>query len=71
MLRSVDSKRRFETIYRSHLESGNDRVSLNAGNYQYMLCNVPEERKYHLHRRGSLKSCKIFNVCSKKLHMFS
>ena len=60
MLRSVDSQRRFGTIYRSHLEHGKDRVSLIVGNYQSMLCNVPEERKYHLHRRGSLKSCKIF-----------
>ena len=28
-------------------------------NYHYTLPNIPEERKYHLHRGGSLKSGKI------------
>ena len=26
-------------------------------NNQFTLCNTPEERIFHLHRRGSLKSC--------------
>jgi hypothetical protein len=37
--------------------NGTSRLSRNFVNYQYMLCNIPEERGFRLHRGGNLKSC--------------
>ena len=37
-----------------------DPMYRNVGNYQYTLCNIPEEQKPYLHRGGNLKSCKDF-----------
>jgi len=37
-------------------------------NYQSMLCNVPEERKFHLHRCVSLKSRVLFVFLYKLLN---
>jgi hypothetical protein len=38
------------------LEDGTDRLSRNVGNYQFMLRNIPEDPRSHLHDGGSLKS---------------
>jgi len=54
MLRSVDRYRCFGTSYLSHLQESSSPV--NVGNYQSTLRNIPEERRSHLHRGGSLKS---------------
>ena len=37
------------------LKDGTDRLSRNVGNHQYTLRKIPEERRSHLYRRGSLK----------------
>jgi len=68
----VSPYRRFGTIYRSHLqdnESKKDSWQLKMGqigcpetsvrNYHCMLCNIPEQRRSHLLRGGSLKSRKL------------
>jgi len=38
------------------LEEGNDTLFRNVGNYQSTLRNIPEERRSHSHRGGSLQS---------------
>jgi hypothetical protein len=38
------------------LGDGTYTLSGNVANYQYTLCNIPEERRSHLHRGGSLRS---------------
>ena len=43
------------------LEVETDRLSINVGNYESILLNIPAERRCHLHRGGSVKS-RIFNV---------
>jgi hypothetical protein len=42
------------------LEDKSDRVSRNVGNYQSTLRGIPEERRFRLHRSGSLI---VFNLC--------
>ena len=45
------------------VEDGTDRLSRNVHSYQYMLSNILEERRSHVHRGGSLKSRQV--VCIK------
>ena len=47
------SYRRVGTFYRSHRTGTLFRI---VGNYQSTLWNIPEERRFHLHRGRSLKS---------------
>jgi hypothetical protein len=58
--------RRFGSTHRCHLlgpnswdfmtlEDGTDRLSRNVANYRSTLRNIPEERRFHLQRSGSLK----------------
>ena len=47
----------FGTTYRSHLQGSlEDGLYRNVGTCQSTLRNVPEERRFHLHQGGSLKS---------------
>jgi len=43
-------------LYCLTLEDGNDSLSQSVGNKQLKLHNIPDERKFHLHSSGNLKS---------------
>jgi len=73
---AVISYRRFETTYRSHLQSQESTTFLpskmgpigypetSVRNYHYLLYNGPEESSSHLLRGGSLKSRTVpYPVC--------
>jgi len=38
------------------LKDGTDRLFRKVRKYQSTLCNIPEERRYHLHRGGIVTS---------------
>ena len=48
--------RLFRNVHCVTLEDGTNRLLPNVGKYQFTLCNIPEERRSHLHRGGNLKS---------------
>ena len=54
---SVPSSRVKQSKNSLTLGDGTDRLPQNVANYQSMLCNNPEEWRYHLHCDRSLKSC--------------
>ena len=62
----VVSHRRFEITCRPRLEwpsltleDGTNWSFINVGDYQSTLCNIPEERRSHLHRDGRVKSVRM------------
>jgi hypothetical protein len=55
------------------LEDGTNTLSRNVDNYQSTLRSIPEERRSHLHRGGSLKSRTLFyltNIISHSLPLY-
>jgi len=46
----------------STLQDGTDRLSRNVANYQPTLRNIPEDRRAHLQRGGSVKSLFFFQL---------
>jgi len=64
MLRSVDWKlltfwESIGHIFKGQAKDVTDMLSRNMSKYQSMLRNVPEERRSHFHRGGSLKITQI------------
>jgi len=45
--------RHFTAAYWSHFQGSSRPVT----NYQSMLCNIPEEKRYHLHQCGTRRAC--------------
>ena len=63
--RLVVDYRRLVSAYRSHIQGSSIGCpETSVANYQYKLRNIPEERKSHLGRGGSLRSHKVQNTAS-------